>query len=163
MANKERHLSLLVCKFCKQTYTSKRSDSDYCSPAHRTAAYRERLKAQEKFRSLHTHYQGESFRIQEIRKKLIVLLQCILEFEKQYKVPLSSVEIVCNKMQSTTQTWMGLKTKALEYQIDWIWSEVEGFLFMFIRDSKKQKNEICDFHLPINLRDGIEKLIKVGR
>lgn len=157
-----RKKTLLICQYskCHRPYEAFRVDSKHCCKAHRTAAYRERLKAKEKFQSLSVYNPRHTNKVCEIKRALISQLKFILEFDKAGMMPLVTAKALDDKMNLTITTWHDMNIKALQDQIEWIWMHVESFLMRLIDDSKKAEKDICVFRLTSEIRDGIYKLIK---
>jgi hypothetical protein len=163
MGNKTPHLNLLICKFCKQPYTSKRSDSDYCSPAHRTAAYRLRKNGNDNYLRLNVDDRRFGSKIISIKRELASLLKYTLEFDQTEIVPFSVVKSTHEKLDYTIQLWIGYNTNSIREQIVWIWENVLPFYIDLERKNKKQGTELCSFRLTSELRIGIEKLIETNK
>lgn len=159
MGNKERHLHLLACKFCNDSYTSKRIDSDYCCPAHRMAAYRLRKNGGDKYPRLNVNDGRYGSKIAAVKRELASLLKFTLEFDQMRKLPFSVVNTAHEKLDKVIQLWIGYNTNSIREQIVWIWENVLPFYLELERENKKSATEFCYFRLTSELRDGIKQLL----
>jgi hypothetical protein len=163
MGNRERLSHILICKFCEQSYTSKRSDSNYCSPAHRTAAYRVRKNRNENYLRLNVNDRRFGLKISAIKRELGSLLKSTLEFDQIGILPFSVVKTAHEKLNNTIQIWINYNTNSIREQIVWIWENVLPFYLELERKNKKTETELCHFRLTGELRNEIEKMIERKR
>jgi len=159
MRNKERHLNHLVCELCKQSYTSKRSDSHYCSPAHRMSAYRIRKNGSDNHLRLNVNDLRYGSKIRSIKRELASLLKFTLEFDQMRRLPFSVVKTTREKLDHIIQIWIGYNTNSTRKQIVWIWENVLPFYLELERENKKSETELCYFGLTGELRNGIKQLL----
>lgn len=146
---------------CRRKYFALRNDSRFCCPACRTAEYRIRLKEKEKFQSLCVYNPRHSEKVGDIKRALASQLKLLLQYEMLGSVSLVSVKTLKSNIDLIISAWGKLKTYAISDQIEWIWLYIPPFLEGVITKFEKENRAICYFRLTNELRNGIEKSVKI--